>query len=118
MFRLLRAKSAPASFNITIAHCEGKSLARWPIAVAAGRRGVMARTVSHLPRSRARQGITPCNAGPVLTGPHGRSCRRSSDGEAGGLDPRPPIMLNVPPVQVALSRENIECGIRIQHNRV
>ena len=34
MFHLLRAKSAPASFNITIAHREGKSLARWPIAVA------------------------------------------------------------------------------------
>jgi hypothetical protein len=54
----------------------------------------------------------------VLTGPHRRSCRRSSDGEAGGLDPRRPIMLNVPPVQVALSREDVECGTRIQHNRV
>ena len=55
----------------------------------------------------------------VLTGPHRRSCRRSSsDGEAGGLDPRRPIMLNVPPVQVRLSRKNVECGTRIQHNRV
>ena len=116
-FHLLRAKSAlcVAQHNRHLPH----TTSRWSDgryrrpAVAAARWQRTCHICEHSRhlRDHAVQRLV------VPTSPHRRSCRRTRTGKPASVDPRRPIMLNVSPLQLALSRENPSCQAPLEHKR-